>query len=336
MPVEKKEYQDLLNELIAIIEKTKKQVVSYVNSSLAVMFWHVGNRILSHNLQYKRAEYGKQIVVTLSRELVAKFGKNYEEKNLRRMIQFAEKYPNVENVVTLSRHLSWSHFITLIPLKEQNVREFYGKLAYGNLFGVRELREQIGKKVYERTENVDIHLLDSNVIKKGVFKDPYLLDFLELKDGYLENDLEAAILKELELFILELGHGFTFVERQKRMIIDGDDYNLDLLFYHRKLKRLVAIELKIDKFKAKYKGQMELYLKWLDKYEKKEGEESPIGLILCAVASTEQIELLEMHKDGIMVAEYWTELPPKEILEAKLHEALREARERIERKQLRQ
>jgi predicted nuclease of restriction endonuclease-like (RecB) superfamily len=300
------------------------------------MFWHVGNRLLSHNLQNKRAEYGKQIVVTLSRELVAQFGKNYEEKNLWRMIQFAEKYPNIENVVTLSRHLSWSHFITLIPLKEQNARDFYGKLVYKNLFGVRELREQIGKKVYERTKNADIQLLDTNIIKKGIFKDPYLLDFLELKDGYLENDLESAILKELELFILELGHGFTFVERQKRMIIDGDDYNLDLLFYHRKLKRLVAVELKIDKFKAKYKGQMELYLKWLDKYEKQEGEESPIGLILCAVASKEQIELLEMHKDGIMVAEYWTDLPPKEILEAKLHEALIEARERIERKKIRQ
>ena len=252
MQIKKIEYHDLLKELIAIIEKTKNQVVSYANSSLTVMFWHVGNRILSHNLQYKRAEYGKQIVVTLSRELVAKFGKNYEEKNLRRMIQFAEKYPNIENVVTLSRHLSWSHFITLIPLKEQNARDFYGKIAYGNLFGVRELREQIIKKVYERTKNADVQLIVSNVIDKGIFKDPYLLGFLELKDGYLENDLEAAILKELELFILELGNGFTFVERQKRMIIDGDDYNLDLLFYHRKLKRLVAIELKIDKFRAKY------------------------------------------------------------------------------------
>ncbi len=159
------------------------------------MFWNVGNRILSHNLQYKRAEYGKQIVVTLSRELVAKFGKNYEEKNLRRMIQFAEKYPNIENVVTL------------IPLKKQNVRDFYGKLAYGNLFGVRELREQIGKKVYERTENADTQLIDSNKIKKGIFKDPYFLDFLELKDGYLENDLEAAILKNLNcsFWNLEMG-----------------------------------------------------------------------------------------------------------------------------------
>ena len=141
--IQKMEYQELLNELVTIIEKTKTQVISHANSSLTVMFWHVGKRILTHNLQNKRADYGKQIVVTVSRELVAKFGKNYEEKNLRRMIQFAERYPDVENIVTLSGHLSWSHFLILIPLKDQNASDFYGKLAYGNLFGVRELRIQI-------------------------------------------------------------------------------------------------------------------------------------------------------------------------------------------------
>lgn len=330
------EYRDLLNDLTTLIEKTKVQVSAQVNSALTVLFWHIGNRILTQNLQNKRAEYGKQTVVTLSRELTEKFGKNYEEKNLRRMIQFAEKFPDIEKVVTLSRHLSWSHFLALIPIKVANARDFYGKLAYEGAFGVRELRKQIEKKAFERARNADIQLHESKSIEKGVFKDPYLLDFLELKDGYLENDLEAAILKELELFILELGNSFTFVERQKRMIIDGDDHNLDLLFYHRKLKRLIAIELKIDKFKARYKGQMELYLKWLDKYEKQEGEQSPIGLILCAESSKEQVELLEMHKDGIMIAEYWTNLPPKKVLEAKLHEALIEARERLERKKLRQ
>jgi len=336
MSIEKVEYQDLLTEVVALIEKTKYQVVSYANSSLTILFWHIGERILTQNLQNDRGEYGKQIVVTLSRELVKRFGKNYEAKNLWRMIQFTKQFPDIENVATLSRHLSWSHFLVLIPIKEQSAREFYGKLAFESSFGVRELRKQIEKKTFERIERADIKLHKDSIIKKGIFKDPYLLDFLELKDGYLENDLESAILKELELFILELGNGFTFIERQKRMIIDGDDFNLDLLFYHRKLKRLVAIELKIDKFKAKYKGQMELYLKWLDKYEKQEGEGTPIGLILCAEASSEQIELLQMQKDGIMVAEYWTDLPPKEILEAKLHEALIEARERIERKQLRE
>jgi len=336
MLLEKNSGSELLVEISTLIEKTKDKVIEQANSSLTLLFWHIGNRVSKNILQNKRAEYGKQIVVTLSRELVKQFGKNYEEKNLRRMIQFAEKYTDYENVVTLSRHLSWSHFITLIPLKNEYARDFYGKQVFDSLMGVRDLRNQISKKVFERTENANIQLYESKEIEKGVFKDPYFLDFLDLKEGYLENDLESAILKELELFILELGNGFSFIERQKRMIIDGEDFNLDLLFYHRKLKRLVAIELKIDKFRAKYKGQMELYLKWLNKYERQEGENSPIGLILCAVASKEQIELLEMHKDKIMVAEYWTELPPKKVLEAKLHEVLIEARERVERKRLRE
>ncbi len=151
-----------------------------------------------------------------------------------------------------------------------------------------------------------------------------------LRNTYLEKDLEAAILQELERFILELGKGFAFVERQKRMIIDSEDFYLDLLFYHRTLKRLVAIELKLGKFEARHKGQMELYLKWLNRYEKQEGENSPIGLILCAENSREQVELLEMHKDGIMVAEYWTELPPKKELEQKIHTILLEAKQRLD------
>ncbi len=298
------------------------------------MYWHIGKRITTEILLNKRAEYGKEILVTLSRKLVLEFGNSFNEKNLRRMVQFSEVFSDLENVVTLSRHLSWSHFITLIPLKTKEKREFYAKLIIENRLSIRNLRKQISKKVFERVENADLQIQNSSKIEKGFLKDPYLLDFLDLKKGYLENDLESAILKELELFLLELGNGFTFVERQKRMIIDGEDFYLDLLFYHRKLKRLVAIELKIDKFKAKYKGQMELYLKWLEKYEKQEGENSPIGIILCAEASKEQIELLEMHKDGIMVAEYWTELLPKDILEKKLHQALIEARERIEQKRM--
>lgn len=334
MPIEKTKYQNILNDLISIVEKTKTQVAIQANSSLTLMFWHIGKRIQTEILENDRAEYGKQIVVSLSRELTTNFGSSFKEKNVRRMIQFFDKFSNYENVVTLSRHLSWSHFLVIIPLKSEEERYFYSKNVFQNLISVRELRNQISKKVYERTKNADIQIYESKQIEKGIFKDPYLLDFLDLKDGYLENDLESAILKELEMFLLELGNGFTFVERQKRMIIDGDDYYLDLLFYHRKLKRLVAIELKIDKFKAKYKGQMELYLKWLEKHEKHDGEESPIGIILCAQTSKEQIELLEMHKDGIMVAEYWTEVLPKEQLEKKLHQALIDTKERIESKKL--
>ena len=244
---------ELLNELTELINSTKNLVVKNTNSAITLLFWNVGNRVLKEILENERAEYGKQIVVTVSRELVSRFGRNYEEKNLRRMIQFSEKFKDYEKLVTLSRHLSWSHFITLIPLKTEEQRYFYAITSFNNSFGVRELRKQISHKLFERTETVNLQLIENSSIEKGIFKDPYFLDFLTLKDGYLENDLESAILKELEQFILELGNGFTFVERQKRMIIDGDDFNLDLLFYHRKLGRLVAIELKIDKFQAKYK-----------------------------------------------------------------------------------
>ena len=208
---------------------------------------------------------------------------------------------------------------------------FYAKNAIEQNWGKRELRNQITRKAFERNEIANIQISSSQPELLNTFKDPFMLDFLNLKNTYLEQDLERAILQELEAFILELGNGFAFMERQKRMIIDGEDFYLDLLFYNRKLKRLVAIELKLGKFEAAHKGQMELYLKWLNRYEKQEDENEPIGLILCAESNREQIELLEMHKDGIMVAEYWTVMPPKVELQAKLHQLLIEARERIER-----
>lgn len=326
--------QDLFNEIATLVEQSKQQITVQANSTLTLLFWHVGNRINEFVLQHERAEYGKQIVVTLSRQLVKRYGKNFEERNLRRMLQFAEQFSDFSIVSTLSPQLSWSHFVTLLPLKKQEEKLFYARKISEERWSVRSLRKQIETKAYERTLVANTQLPIQIEETQNLFKDPYLLDFLKLKDDYLEKNLEEAILSELEKFILELGKGFTFVERQKRMIIDGDDYKLDLLFFHRKLKRLVVIELKIGKFKAKYKGQMELYLKWLNRHEKQEGEEAPIGLILCTESSKEQIELLEMHKDGIMVAEYWTELPPKNVLEAKLHQAVIEAKERIERRKL--
>jgi len=159
-----------------------------------------------------------------------------------------------------------------------------------------------------------------------VFRDPYLLDFLGLEDTYSERDLEAAILRELTRFLLEIGIDFTFMARQKRMTIGGEDFYLDLLFYHRGLRCLVAVELKLGRFTAAYMGQMELYLRWLDKYERRLGEEPPIGLILCSEKDWEQIELLQLDRGEIRVAEYLVELLPKELLEAKLNEALRLAR----------
>ncbi|WP_396168808.1 YhcG family protein [Flavobacterium sp.] len=326
--------QDLVVELSQLIEQSKKQVASQVNSAVTILFWQIGNRINQDILQNKRAEYSKQIVSTVSTQLKERYGKNFELRNLRRMMQFAEQFTDFQIVVPLSRQLSWSHFVELLPLKTIEAKLFYAQNASNNLFGIRELRRQIALKTFERTSIADAQIVEATQIPFNTFKDPYILDLLGLQDSYLEKDLENAILHDLETFILELGKGFSFVERQKRMIIDGEDFNLDLLFYHRKLKRLVAIELKLGKFQAKHKGQMELYLKWLDKYEKQDGENTPIGLILCAESSREQIELLEMHKDGIMVAEYWTDLPPKKQFEEKIHLLLIEARERIERKKL--
>ena len=324
----------LFQELSQLIEQSKAQVISYANSVLTTLFWQVGKRINEHILQNKRAEYGKQIVPTLSAQLEKAYGRNFTEKNVRRMMQFAEQFTDIEIVVTMSRQLTWSHFLILIPLKSLEQKMFYAELSANERWSVRELRKQIETKAFERTEIANNQLIKSNNIPANTLKDPYIFDFLGIKNDYVEKDLESAILRELEQFILEIGKGFAFVERQKRMIIDGEDYHLDLLFYHRKLKRLVAIDLKIGKFQAKDKGQMELYLKWLNRYEKQEGEENPIGIILCAETSREQVELLELHKDGIMVAEYWTELPPKKELEAKLHQALIEAREIIERRKL--
>jgi predicted nuclease of restriction endonuclease-like (RecB) superfamily len=324
----------LFTDLAQIIEQGKSQLTKQVNSTISLIYWQVGYKINEHILKNKRAEYAKEIVSTLSTQLKNQYGKSFEEKNLRRMMQFASIFDDFQIVVTLSRQLSWSHFIELIPIKKYEARLYYSQKIGEEGWSIRQTRYQIERKAFERQEIASLQIADEFSEIKNTFKDPYFLDFLGLKDGYLENDIESAILKELEIFILELGKGFTFVERQKRMILDGKDFYLDLLFYNRKLKRLIAIELKLGEFKPAHKGQMELYLKWLDRYEKQEGENKPIGLILCAEKSQEQVELLEMHKDGIMVAEYWAELPPKKELEAKLHSLMIEVKQRLEDRKL--
>ncbi len=325
----------LFKDLAQIIEQGKNQVAKQVNGILTLTYWQIGKKISDHILQNERAEYGKQVVATVASQLEQRFGRSYTLRNVRRMMQFSQEFPDLEIVSPLVTQLSWSHFVILFGVKSKDARNFYAQHALEERWSKRNLLFQIERKAYERNEIANLQVAGDISEIHNTFKDPYFLDFLGLKDGYLENDIEEAILKELELFILELGNGFAFVERQKRIIIDGEDFYLDLLFFHRKLKRLVAIELKLGKFKASYKGQMELYLRWLDKYEKQENENTPIGLILCAEKSNEQVELLEMNKGGIMVAEYWTDLPPKKELEQKLHSLMIEVKARIqERKEL--
>ena len=334
----------LLADVQSMIEQTRAGVAQTVNTGMTSLYWRIGKRIQGEVLKGQRADYGKEIVATLSRQLVSKFGTGFSEKTLRRMMQFAEVFPDREIVATLWRQLSWSHFRALLPLKEPLQREFYAEMCRVERWSVRTLRDKIGSMLYERTAisrkpeevaRAELAQLreDDRITSALVFKDPYVLDFLGLNDRYLERDLEDAILSEIETFLLELGDGFAFLGRQKRIQIDSDDFYLDLLFYHRRLRRLIAIELKLGDFKAEYKGQMELYLRWLAKHEQQPGEESPLGLILCAGKKEEQIELLELGQSGIHVAEYLTVLPPRALLQEKLHAAIETSRARLEAKE---
>ena len=260
---------------------------------------------------------------------------------MRRMVQFAEVFPDEAIVVSLLQQLGWAHFLALLPIKEPLAREFYAEMCRVERWSVRTLRLKIAGMLYERTalsKNTDAvikaeleNLRDGQMTPDMVFRDPYLLDFLGLQGAFSEKDLENAILREMERFLLELGSGFSFVARQKRMSVGKDDFYLDLLFYHRYLRRLVAIELKLESFQPSHTGQMELYLRWLDKHERVAGEEAPIGLILCAGSDSEQVELLQLDEKSIRVAEYLTELPPIELLRTRLHLAIELAREQAAR-----
>lgn len=322
----------LFERVTEIIENRKSRAGSYANREVTMMYWEIGEHISSVLLGGERAEYGKRIVATLSHQLEEKYGSSFGVTKLKRMMQFAKLFTDTEIVATLSHQLSWSHFIELLPVKSEEARLYYATDVANRQLGVRDLRTMIAKKAFERREIAEMRLSEESKLPFNVFKDPYLLDMLGLKENFLEADLEKAILVELEKFILEFGHKLTLVKRQMRMSLDGEDHILDLCFYSRALKRLVAIELKIVKFHPKFKGQMEFFLKWLDRYEREEGENDSIGLILCPSANRGTVELLEMDKSGIAVAEFWTQMPPKAEFERKIKEIMQEAKERLERR----
>lgn len=331
----------LLDDIKTLIEEGRRQAATAVNMGLTLLYWRVGQRINTEILHDERAAYGEQIVATLSRQLTIDYGRSFGIKNLRHMMRFSAAFPSSDIVSALSRQLSWSHFLELVYQKDQLKRDFYAEMCRIERWSVRNLRERMGSLLFERTaiarqpetlirqELNRLHATQT-VTAPLVLKDPYLLDFLGLQDRHLEKDLEDAILRELETFLLELGVGFSFIARQKRIQIDNDDFYIDLLLYNRKLKRLVAIDLKMDDFRAEHKGQMELYLRWLAKYETESGEAPPLGIILCTGKKQVQIELLELDASGIHVAEYLTILPPPDVLHRKLHEAIETARARIE------
>jgi len=333
----------LLGDIRTLIEAARQRAVLAVNSELTMLYWRIGQRIHTQVLEGRRAGYGEEVLPALAAQLVQEYGSGFSVKHLRRMVQFAVTFPDERIVVTLSRQLSWSHFVRLIPLKDPLQRDYYAQMTSIERWSVRTLRERIDSMLYERTalsQKPDemiaqelAGLRDAQRMSPAlVMRDPYILDFLGLRDTWQEGDLEAAIIREMESFLLEMGAGFTFVARQKRIQIDDDDFHLDLLFYNRKLRRLVAVELKIGEFKAAYKGQMELYLRWLDKHEREQEEDSPLGIILCTGKKSEQIELLELDKSGIHVAEYLTTLPPRAVLAKRLQQAAQRAQLQIAQK----
>ena len=329
---------ELLVDLRKIIDSARSHVAATANYELTAMYWHIGDRINRDVLNNERAEYGQQIVSTLSTQLTELYGKDFSTRNLHRMIQFALQFPDFQIVSPLVSKLSWTHFLIVMPIKDALQREFYLTMAATERWSRRTLQAKIDGMLYERTaiatkpeELIKQELADlrdnETLSPDLVFKSPYFLEFTGLKGMYSERSLEDSLVAHLEQFIMELGNGFTFVERQKRMIIDGEDFYLDLLFYHRKLHRLIAIDLKLGRFKAQYKGQMELYLRWLEQNEMQQGEESPLGLLLCTEGSDEQINLLQLDKSGIRVAQYLTELPSKEVLLRQLQKSLAAAKE---------
>ena len=332
--------ESLSGKVSSLISSAQGYVVKTVNKGMVLLYWQIGKTIQEEVVKYEKAEYGERLVKTLGEQLMVSHGRGYGYRNLWRMLRFYKSFSEQEIVTTLSSLLSWSHIVEILKLKDALRREFYMTLCMNEGWSVRELSGRIDSMLFERTAISqkgeytiynDLKMLrEQKEMSVDLFlKDPYMLDFLGLKEAYNEQDLENAILVELQQFILEFGSDFAFMARQKRITIDEEDYYIDLLFYHRKLKRLVVIELKIGKFKHEHKSQLELYLRWLDKYERQEGENQPIGLLLCSEKSDKMIELLELDKSGIHVATYLTELPPMELFKKKLTESIAAAEKRL-------
>lgn len=323
-----------------MIDVARRQVAVTTNATLTGLYWQIGRRVRTEVLDERRAAYGEVIVSAVGRQLEADYGRGFGEKSLRHMIRFAQAFPDAEIVSALRRQLSWTHFKQLSYLDDELKRTFYAEMCRVEGWSTRALTERIDGMLFERTalsKKPDAlvrkelaALQDKSELSPAlVFRDPYVLDFLELADAYSEKDLETAILREMEHFLLELGTGFAFVARQKRITLDGDDYYLDLLFFHRRMRRLVAVELKIGDFKPADSGQMQLYLSWLDRHERQPSEQPPLGIILCAGKKRETVEYLDLDARGIHVAEYVTELPPRKVLEERLHRAIEAARNRV-------
>jgi len=333
----------LVKDISALIDEARNHIAREYNSTQALLSWMIGKRIDEEILKSERAEYGENVVILLANHLGLNYGKGYSRPNLFRMIKFFKAFPNREIVSTLSRQLSWSHFVLICAIDDELKRNFYAEMCRVQRWSVRALQKELNGMLYERIalskkpEEVIQYQLDQlkaadEMTADLTFKEPYFLNFIGANQYKSEEDLEDLILQHITDFLQELGNDFCFVARQKRMSTGKKDRYLDLLFFNRRLRRLIAIDLKLGDFDPAYKGQMEWYLNWLDANERFDYEEKPMGIILCAGKDHDDIEYLEMDKTGIHVAQYLTEMPPKEILESHLRKAMAIAKENYAKK----
>lgn len=339
--IEKTDMQEttLFSDVCGIIDNARRRVAVYVNSEICLLKWHVGKRIKEDVLYNQRAEYGKQVVKNLATKLTERYGSGWSDRSLLHCIRAAYTFTEEEIVYALRIQFTWTHLRSLMFIEDPLARQFYMEMCRLEHWDTRTLEAKIDAQLYERTaisrkpeeliRQELTQLKEENVLQPDlVFRSSYFLDMLGLPDFFTEKDLESSIVSQMQEFLCEMGTDFAFLGRQKRITIDATDYYIDLLFYHRSLHRLVAIDLKLGKFKPEHEGQMRLYLRYLDKNERKTGEDSPIGLILCGEGNTEHIEYLMLEDDSpVKVAQYYTQLPDKKLLAEKLQRAIAIARE---------
>lgn len=329
----------LYSDVCYIIDGARGRMATYANTEVCMTNWYVGKRIKEDVLYNQRAEYGKQVLKNLSVKLTERYGSGWSYYKLQHCVRSAYTFSEDEIVYATRIQLNWTHLRSLMGIKDPLERQFYAQMCCAEHWDTRTLDEKIDKQLYLQTalsrkpeEVIKKELEESKsknqLLPDMVFRSSYFLDILGLPDVFSEKDLENAILGQVEEFLSELGSDFTFVKRQKRITVDAVDYYIDLLFFHRELRRLVAIDLKLGKFKPEYEGQMRLYLRYLNQNDRKPWEESPIGLILCSEGNTEHIEYLMLDEESpIKVAQYYTKLPDKKLLSEKLRKAIAIARE---------
>lgn len=334
-----KDEEQLYNDLCGIIDDVRGRIATYVNTGICLTNWYVGKRIKEDVLYNQRADYGKQVLKNIAKQLVNKYGSGWGYEKLKHCVRSAYLFSEDEIRYATSTQLNWTHLRILMAVSDNLARQFYMEMCNIERWSTRTLEEKIDEQLYERTA---ISRRSEEVIKQElqkvrethavvpdlVFRSSYFLDMLGLPDMFSEEELETAVLNQVEEFMHELGSDFTLVERQKRITVDAVDYKMDLVFFHRTLRRFVVVDLKLGKFKPSYEGQMLLYLRYLNKNERHDWEESPIGIILCSEGNTEHIEYLMLDESSpIKVAQYYTQLPDKKILAERLQRAIAIAKE---------